>query len=260
MRNEVASPVAIAYPPGGEMELSIRVGAGRLELSGAEQPEWVRGGYTGPAGSAPRVQGGTQAAVEVGRDIADLLGATDRLPDLRLSLGTARPFGLRVSAGAGSSDLSLGGVPLTRLDVSCGAGPVRVAFSRPNPAVLRTARISVGAGRLEVHGLGNAGFEELVVEGGAAECILDFTGVPVRPARVRLSAAIGRIEVQIPESLSAEITASALLGGAVADAAFVNRPPRILTQAAAAGAPPVFQIQGSTALGKLDFVTIRDAA
>ena len=259
MATQVTTPLEIPFPNAGEPELTVRGGAGRLEIGAGEDVPWVTGVYTGSARTTPRVEGGLQAVVDMGTGVDDLAGLLEVLPELHLALGTARPFSLRVVVGAGRADLSLGGLPLARLEVTAGAGPLRVAFSRPNPHVMRMLHLSVGAGRLEVHGLANAGFEQMVVEGGAAECLLDFTGEPARPGRVTLSAAIGRFELRLPDGLSAEVTASSLLGGATADPSFVSRPPLLLTAAAAEGIPPVFRIRGSTALGKLDLVAIRAA-
>ena len=257
MTSTVQIPIAIPYPPGGDPELTIRSGPGRLELSAGTEHYWVTGTFCGPDGGQVRVEPGLAAVVDAGRDFAGLLGLGDTPQTLSLALGAERPFSLRVEAAPGVTELSLGGLPLRELDLRAGAGPVRLAFSRPNPVAMRVLHAALGAGRLEVHGLANAGFELLVAEGGAAECVLEFSGEPQRPGDVRLSAAVGRIEIQIPAALPVAVTASSLLGGVSADAGFVRQDGRLLSAAAAAGAEPVYRLRTSAALGKLDLVTIR---
>ena len=156
-----------------------------------------------------------------------------------------------IEAGASENHIDLGGLPITRLRLSHGAGSADVNFSAPNPAVLSELRLAVDAGKTDAHNLGNANFQTLLVEGGAASCLLDFSGNARQDASARISTAMASVEVRIPRDLAVEVTSSNVLGQPRADAGFSQRGATWLSPAAAAGSPIQLRIHSSMVMGKL---------
>lgn len=178
------------------------------------------------------------------------------MPELTLQIGMRRPFGLTIAAGASENRLELGGLPLTSLEIKHGAGSVDVSFSAPITVPTKTMRFGVGAGKTDVHHLGNVNFEELSVDGGAASCMLDFSGSAVVAGTARLSTAMAGVEVRIPAGLAADITSENWLGQPVADEGFSRRGGVWLTRAAVEGKPIKLRIRSTMVMGQLRLVTV----
>jgi hypothetical protein len=170
---------------------------------------------------------------------------------LDLELGTARPFALTITAGASETSFELGGVPLTALTVRTGAAKVTIAFSAANPVEMGIFRLSVGAGAVQCHGLCNANFADMLVEGGAAGVQLYFDGLLRREGRVVITTALSGVELSIPADVSAEVTSSSWLGGSQADPGFECREGVYRTPAALSGSGPLLRIHNGSTLGGL---------
>jgi hypothetical protein len=158
---------------------------------------------------------------------------------------------LSIDAGASENRLELGGVPLTRLMLNEGAGKATVLFSAPNPAHMDLLKLGVRAGAVEAHGLANAAFEQMRVEGGAAGVQLDFGGTLQVDGQVQIATALSGIELIIPVDLAGEVTWSSLLGVPVVDAGFTRRDDAYCTPAALAAIEPRLRIHNAAALGGL---------
>jgi len=117
-------------------------------------------------------------------------------------------------------------------------------------------KFGVGAGRTEVHQLGNANFEDLSVEGGVANYVLDFGGDLTRTAEVRLAITKGSIEVRIPTALAVEVTSENLRGKPRVDRGFVKQGSRWVSKPVIDGKPPVLRIRSSMVLGQLSLIAI----
>jgi len=99
-----------------------------------------------------------------------MLGAWHELcNDWKLALGTAKPFELTVTKGAGESQLSLGGVPLASARIEVGAGKSTHVFDKANPTECSTVKVDLGAGSLRAEGLLNANTERFAFGGGQDE-------------------------------------------------------------------------------------------
>lgn len=274
MATTLATPITIQYPAvEGSLELDIRAGACRLTIAPAEQEAWVTGTYADPSGtlavstegegnrvvlSVPRSRAERRAAVfgtGAVADVARRFGLMSATPELTLYLGTARPFTLTLEAGASENHSELGALPITRLEMSHGAGTSYVNFSAPNPTVMTQLKLGVGAGRTEVRKLSNANFEHMSVEGGVATYVLDFGGDVRRTAEVNLATAKGSIEMRIPTALAVEVTSENLRGQPLVDAGFTKQGSRWVSKPVIDGKPPVLRIRSSMVLGQLSLVT-----
>jgi hypothetical protein len=238
MTTIAAASILIPYPETAlPPHLHITVGPCILRVTAGDAGSWVQGRYHDPSGKMPLhiSDNGPVTRVALANEPEELLGLLDGLPALDLALGTAQPFALTVTAGAGEATLELGGVPLSALTVRHGAGKATLSFSGPNPAEMSQLQWSVGAGAVEARGLGNANFSEMFIEGGAAGLRLFFDGIPRHEARVRITTALAGVELYIPAVVPAEVTSTSWLGGTEADAGFDRQGDLYRTPAARAG-------------------------
>ena len=112
--------------------------------------------------------------------------------DWEFMLGDASPFSLEVNTGAAQAELNLGGIPLTGLTAESGAGDLAVNFDMPNPARIKQAKISTGAGRATLKGLLNANVERLKIGAGVGQFIAHFTGAGlIESGKVRIDGGVG---------------------------------------------------------------------
>ncbi|MEE8575858.1 MAG: LiaF domain-containing protein [candidate division Zixibacteria bacterium] len=133
------------------------------------------------------------------RDIEDLEN------DWELTLSTEYPTELNLEVGACEADIDLGGIPLTDLSIEIGAADGRLEWSKPNPERLKNLSIEVGAASLVVSQLGNANFEYMTLECGAASCELDFRGDYHGESVVDIEVGLGSIEIVVPRGLAIRI-------------------------------------------------------
>lgn len=254
MATTMTSPITIPYPDvPGDLELRIQSGACRLRLNPAAHDAWITGSYLDSSGTIAvnSLTDGNRVTIRAGRSPADFFGLMSGVPELRLDVARTRPFALVIEAGASENHIDLGGLPITRLRLSHGAGSAEVNFSAPNPVVMTELKLGVGAGKTEARNLGNANFQTLLVEGGAASCILDFGGGPLNNASAQISTAMAAVDVRIPIELAAEISSENLLGQPRADAGYVLRGSTWLNPAAAEGKPIQLRIRSAMVMGQL---------
>lgn len=133
--------------------------------------------------------------------------------DWNIKLGTARPYRLMVKAGVGRGTWSLGGIPLTGLDVDTGVSQSQIGFDAPNPQTMQVMRIQTGVGETKLTGLLNAGFREMRLSGGVGEVKMEFTGSkPRQDAHVKIDGGVGAFDIKIDESIPAVFYVSGLTG------------------------------------------------
>ena len=133
----------------------------------------------------------------------------DRFGDLELALGPEVPVHLEVMLGAAEAELELGGLRLTRVEVSGGASDSRVRFSEPNRARMDRLVLKTGATRMHVFGLGNANAEQVEIDGGVGELVVDFTGELREAMTVDVNLGIGSLLLQLPRGLGVEVVRTA---------------------------------------------------
>jgi hypothetical protein len=254
MASTLTRPLTIPYPAvAGDLELRVQAGACRLRVTPGGSDAFVTGSYSDPSGSinVTSQTDGNRVTIRVGHSPADFFGLLSGIPELGLEIGKAHPFSLTIEAGASENHIDLGGLPITRLNLSHGAGAFDVAFSAPNPVVMSELKFGVGAGRTEAHQLGNANFASLLVEGGAASYLLDFDGAALANASARISTAMASVEVWIPPELAVQITSENVLGQTRADRGYTWNGGAWLSRAAAEGKPIQLRIHSAMVMGQL---------
>jgi hypothetical protein len=248
------TPIQIAYPSVGNPHLRIALGACRFKASPGEGDEWVAGTYSDPTDRRPLRIVEEQAGVM----ITEAEPSFERIPTIfggvpryELEFGKEKPFALTIETGASDFDLDLGGVPLSRLMVRQGAGKFELGFPQPNPEPMELLEISSGAAAIELENLANANFSEMRLSGGAASYELDFGGVLSRDAEVSIETGISGVEVSVPTSTAARVTAETTLGSVDVGDGFTRSEGAFSTEAALRGNGPVLRIRAGVRLGSL---------
>ncbi len=124
-----------------------------------------------------------------------------------LKLGTT-PIALTIHAGAYEGDFDLSGVALTRLEVNDGASSTAMNFDKVNPVTMNLFSYSTGTSAVELTGLANANFKDMVFKSGAGSYTLDFSGKLQQDGNVRISSGVSNVKITIPDGVPAEVRIS----------------------------------------------------
>lgn len=150
----------------------------------------LRLGVSGRQRGEHHLKEGSQANIQVTRDV---------------------PLDLRVHFGAGEADLELGGLRIENLEVSTGASETDVVFAAPNPIVAERVEFNSGAAQLTVRGLGNANTERMEFNGGVGGTTLEFSGRWDRNANATIRIGLGAVTLRIPKTLGVRLSRSSFL-------------------------------------------------
>ncbi|GMV04828.1 MAG: hypothetical protein AMXMBFR53_11080 [Gemmatimonadota bacterium] len=131
--------------------------------------------------------------------------------EMDLRLGRGVPMDLDLEFGAVQGDLDLGGLSLSRLELSTGASESVVDISEPNALEMDRASFEVGAADFTARHLGNLNADRIEVDAGVGEVTLWFNGEWRRDARVRLKMGLGALELRFPEGLGVKLTKDSFL-------------------------------------------------
>jgi hypothetical protein len=133
--------------------------------------------------------------------------------DWDLKIGTVKPFQFKVRTGVSRAKLSLGGVPLTRLNLNTGVGTCKVWFNDENPESMQLLKVQSGVGQTDVQDILNANPREVKISGGVGEVRLGFTGKkPEQDIHARIEGGVGSFEISISEDVPAVIRVNGLTG------------------------------------------------
>ena len=252
------TPIQVAYPSAGDPHLRIALGACRFVARAGKGDEWVAGTYSDPTDRRPlrivREEAGV-TITEAEPSFERIQAVFGGIPRYEVELGNKRPFALTIETGASDFDLDLGDVPLSRLIVRQGAGKLEIDFPQPNPEPMELLEISSGAAAIELENLANANFSELRLSGGAASYELDFGGSLSRDAEVSIETGMSGVEVSVPTSTAARVTAETTLGSVDVGDGFTKSEGAFSTEAALRGDGPVLRIRAGVRLGSLQLRT-----
>ena len=149
---------------------------------------------------------GGRVDVRVGEDNLDFIpGFNDLKNEWDIKLGD-KPMNLSIDAGAYEGQIELGGLSLTRLDVSDGAADVELNFSEPNPVEMSTFTYNTGASNVKINGLANANFSLFDFSAGAGDYTLDFSGELQRDASIKIETGLSNMIIIVPEGVNAVVT------------------------------------------------------
>jgi hypothetical protein len=209
-----SDPISVDYPAESDAKLRLELGFGKMTLS-AGGSKIVDGTATyNVAEWEPQVEtAGNTVTVKQGKGFHVLGGWGEARNEWDFALGTAHPFELSVSKGAGESNLTLGGVPLTAVTLEAGAGQSKVNFDKPNPVSAKFVAFKMGAGQSKLAGLLNTNAQYINVECGAGEISLNFNGeVLTRDMNVKVNVGTGQVKIKIQKGVAVRASVTKGLG------------------------------------------------
>ncbi len=242
-----------AFPDAAEKHLRLSLGACKLRAAAGDGEPFVSGTYD-PGETGVPVQVETDSGtVRIRQDYKSFFpfGWFSTPPKFDLTLGKAQPYALTIEMGASDNAFELGGLPLTRLNVKQGAGKSEINFATPNSQPLSLINVESGAMSLEMTNLANANFAEMKVDGGAAGYKFDFGGMLQRDAHVKITTGMSGVELVIPATTAAKISAETVMGGLNLGDGFTKKDGAYWTEAAVKGQTPVLTIEANISLGGL---------
>jgi len=251
---ETVTPISIAFPADASVRPRLRLTLApiRLSISSANQAEWLTGSFTDPTGQMPLTVQTDGASVRMtsNKDVTKF--RRFKAPVLELKVSTRRPFALSMDLGASDhTQVDLGGIPLTDVEVKLGAGQAKFDFSTPNPHEMDGFALKAGAAELALSGLGNSGARKIDIDGGAASVTIDFGGRLLRDLDAGIRTGMASAEVIVPKTSAARIrTRTALSGVSVGDG-FTVKDGAYSTLAFLGGQQPVLTIDLQSALGSV---------
>jgi len=237
-------------------KLKFSFGPSRIKLGPGDFDAWVEGTYEDPTGFLPLRIDENGGNLHIAQDFRR--GSSVRhLPQFNLRLGKGGPYAIQIEARANQdSEFDFGGLPLTELEITHGAGKFPVNFSAPNSAEMSKLHVSCGATDTRLINLANANADVIAIDTGAASVKLDFGGTLSRDTSVAISSGIAQLEVTIPSTTAAKVIPTGFLGGKFPGTGFMNRDGVFLNDAAIAGDTPVLTIAASVNLSSFSFSSV----
>lgn len=254
----ITDEISVPFPDAADLYLKFAVGACKFNLVPGTGAEWVSGTYSHPEDMLNAKIEQTGGTVRISQEsfIEGALSAIGAPPAFDLALGAAQPYRLKLEGGASDSTFDLGGLPITRLDISQGAGRFDFTFSAPNPEVMSVLDLDAGAVGLEMRNLCNANFSEMNADGGAASYKFDFGGALQRDARVKINTGAAAVEIIIPSTTAAKIIRQGALSAVDVGDGFTKKGSEYLTAAALAGEGALLTIEANVSVGALLLRTV----
>jgi len=208
--------VTVSRQYSGESDLRVRVryGAGRLDVRPAEPGALYRMELRYDEETFEPVAEFQDDRLELG---VKSIGRNINWPrdrdsgEMNLALARNLPMDLDLEFGAVRADVDLGGLHLTRLDLSTGASESRVDISEPNPLRMSSASFEIGAADFHVRSLGNLNAELITVDAGVGNVVLDFRGRWQGDADVTVDMGLGALELRFPEGLGVRVIKNTFL-------------------------------------------------
>lgn len=197
----------------GAMDVRVHFGAGRLSMGPGEGGVLYRMQLRYDEDSFEPVAEYAGSRLDLGvkgtRRNISWRGHESQEMDLRLARGV--PMDLDLEFGAVRAQLDLGGILLTRLDLSTGASESEVEISEPNAVRMTSAGFHVGAADFRVGSLGNLNADRITVDAGMGRVVLDFGGTWQGDANVSVDMGLGSLELRFPVGLGVRLTKDTFL-------------------------------------------------
>lgn len=196
------------------MQVRIRYGAGRLNIHSAESGALYRMELRYDEDTFEPVATYENDRLELGvksiRNRINWLKGRNS-GEMNLTLARNVPMDLDLEFGAVRAEVDLGGLQITRLELSTGASESRIDISEPNQILMSKAAFEVGAADFHVRSLGNLNAEVITVDAGVGNVVLDFRGQWQRDADVSVDLGLGALELRFPEGLGVKVIKNTFL-------------------------------------------------
>jgi hypothetical protein len=199
----------------GEEDLDVRVrfGAGRLSIRPGEEGALYRMHlrYDEEAFEPVARYEGRRLDLGVEGTKHTIRWRKENTQEMELFLPWEVPMDLDLEFGAVRADLDLGGLQMKNLELSTGASESRVEVSRPNPLRMSLADFEVGAADFHIRYLGNLNADQITVDAGVGNVVLDFRGEWQGDANVSVDMGLGALELRFPEGLGVRLVKDTFL-------------------------------------------------
>lgn len=204
---EVTEDIKVEYPDSEEINLNLKFGAGELTLNpGADILVDGTATYNYDELKPEVNTDGGDVEVRVGDGDLNIFPNLNNIKnEWDLKLGD-QPMNLSIDSGAYDGTFELGGLSLTRLNISDGASDVEINFSKLNPVEMSTFTYNTGASDVKILGLGNANFSLFDFSAGAGDYTLDFSGKLQRDASIKIETGLSNMIIIVPEGVNAVVT------------------------------------------------------
>jgi hypothetical protein len=192
----------------GASQVQLAFGAGDLLLNPGAEEALVEGTATyNYADFKPVIDAsGNQVSIRTGdvkiEGIPNFSEGVKNKWDLKLG---QTPVKLEIKAGAYTGKLELGGMALEMLDITDGAADVTLKFSQPNISDMTVFRYKTGASKVNLSGLANANFENMVFKAGAGDYTLDFSGTLQRDTSVVIDCGMSSMTLVVPKGMNTRL-------------------------------------------------------
>jgi hypothetical protein len=193
------------------LRVDLEYGAGILALGPGPSGTLYRTNLKYDARSFKPAVDYADSRLRVGLSGSTGRGRNVRSGELDLRLSPDVPMDLQLKFGAAEAELQLGGIRVRQLDIQTGASKTTLNISKPNLERCQSAQFTVGAARFEANGLGNLNAEQLTVQGGVGEMVLDFTGAWPADLNGKIDMGFGSLTLRVPRQIGLRIVRSGLL-------------------------------------------------
>ncbi len=116
------------------------------------------------------------------------------------------PMSLEIRAQGAESEIELGDLAITGLDISNDLGTMSLFFSEPNRVEMSRFLFDGGGSEAELFGLINSRADLFDIKVGASDYLFDFSGELERDVRVEIDGGLSRVTIVVPESTTASLT------------------------------------------------------
>jgi len=188
--------------------VEVRFGAGDLEIEAEVSDQLFSGHFRYNVERwAPEVSyEGDTLTIEQGVTQEDWGIPTGNIRnEWELEFSPEVPLEMDLKIGAGDGELDFTGLQITQLDLDMGAGDFQIRFDEPNEARMSQLTLDTGASKLDVVGIGHAGPEQMTVQGGVGDIVLDFTGAWPRSSDVRVTSGVGSLTLRVPDDVGVRV-------------------------------------------------------
>jgi len=109
---------------------------------------------------------------------------------------------------AGEIEFTLGDLSLNNFRLRSTAGEVDVDFNLPNRIPMEKLNLHCSIGETTLRNLGNARFQQAVINSGIGELTVDFRGKRVMPGTARIDLDLGSTSITVPRNTATRMRVS----------------------------------------------------
>lgn len=203
----------LAPPPAGTIRLDLAMGEFKVEPSAPGEGVRIEGDYDRGTFDLEEVftespDGTWEYAVKLRNKVSWLRrmwgnGQVDNA--LTIFLPREQPLELVGKVSTGASDLELGGLWLTQVDLELATGEHTIRFSEPSREPLDRLKLSGSFGEIKLVGIGNASPAWASLEGKFGDFDVDLAGAWRGDSQMAIGFQFGECRVRLPTTAKIEV-------------------------------------------------------